>query len=109
MKLMEKAGPRTREGVVTWLDEIELKGERKGQVKLLLRMLATRFGEVPAEVTARVEAADERTLARWAMRVLTTATPEDVVSDSRRGTGQRPRSSRKPAASKRGPRARRAS
>ena len=97
---------------MTWLDEIELKGVRKGvregvrkgvrkgRVKSLLQLLAARFGEPPAEVTARVEAADERDLERWAVRVLTAPTPEDVLDDAQ-DTSPPSRSTRKPAARKR--------
>jgi hypothetical protein len=44
---------------------------------MLLYLLAARFGEVPAEMLARVEAADQGVLERWAVRVLTAKTPED--------------------------------
>jgi predicted transposase YdaD len=102
-KLLEKAGPRTKEGVVTVLDEIELrgelKGERKGRAKMLLQQLAARFGEVPAKVIARVEAADEGALDRWAVRVLTAKTPEDAIDDGE-GTGRRPPSTPRSAARK---------
>ncbi|WP_234023357.1 hypothetical protein [Sorangium cellulosum] len=107
---MEKAGPRTQEGIVTWLDEIERRGERKGErrgerkgrVKSLLQQLAARFGAVPASVTARVEAASERDLERWTIRVLTAPTPEAVLDDAG-AKSPRLRSERKPAARKRSP------
>jgi len=105
-KLLEKAaGPRTREGIVTVLDEIELRGERKGRVKSLLQLLEARFGAVTPDVTVCIEAADEATLARWTVRVLTAPTPEDVIDDSGEDAGRRGPSTRKPATRKRAQRA----
>ena len=113
-KLLEKAaGPRTREGIVTVLDEIELRGERrderrgerKGRVKALLQLLEARFKAVPPDVAARIEAADEATLARWTVRVLTAPTPEGVIDDSSEDAGRGEAPTRKPATRKRAQRA----
>jgi Putative transposase, YhgA-like len=85
-KLLEKAaGPEAREVIVTGLDKLERRGERKGQAKMLLGQLAVRFSSVPDEVSARVMAADEATLTRWAMRVLTAPTLESVLDEDRAG------------------------
>ena len=46
-------------------------GLQQGQRNLLLRLLARRFGELPAPVVARVEAADETMLTHWAELLLT--------------------------------------
>jgi len=73
--------------------------------------LAARFGEVPAGVIARVEAADEGALDRWAVRALTAKTAEDVIDDGE-GTSRRAPSTPRSAARKgaqRAPGARRAS
>jgi hypothetical protein len=109
-KLLEKAaGPRTREGIVTVLDEIELRGERrgerKGRVKSLLQLVEARFKAVPPDVAARIEAADEATLTRWTVRVLTAPTPEDVIDDSGEDAGRGGAPTRKPATRKRAQRA----
>jgi hypothetical protein len=105
-KLLEKAaGPEAREVIVTGLDRLERRGERrgerkgehKGQTKMLLGLLAVRFGSVPDEVSARVMAADEATLTRWATRVLTAPTLESVLEED--GAGASP--ARRPSASKR--------
>jgi hypothetical protein len=101
-KLMVQAvGPRAQEGVVTLLDEIERKGERRGERKgkregkregraqTLLEQLTARFGKVSAEVAARVKAADEAALARWAVRVLTARTMEEVLDGDARAPSPR--------------------
>ncbi len=64
-----------------------------------------RFGRVPAEIAARIEAADVEALDRWAIRVLTARTPEDVVGGGEEGSGARRRSAPKPTASTRAGRA----
>ncbi len=51
----------------------------EGRAATLLAQLKARFGPVPAEAKARVLAASEATLARWALRVLTAPTLEAVL------------------------------
>jgi len=111
--LMRTVGPRAQEAIVTFLDEIELRGERKGKLEgklegarigreqMLLAQLAARFGKVPAEVKARVGAADDATLAEWAVRVLTAPTLERVLEQG--ATAAAP--GRRAAPRKRAPRA----
>jgi predicted transposase YdaD len=77
------------------LDEIELRGERRGRregrregerrgrAKMLLQLMEARFGDIPADVVTRIEAAGEAVLDRWAVRVLTATTPEEVLDDTR--------------------------
>ncbi|MCC6559528.1 MAG: hypothetical protein IT372_41960, partial [Polyangiaceae bacterium] len=104
-KLLEKAaGPQAEEAIVTWIDEIERRGERRGkregQAEMLLRLMAARFGPVPDEVAGRVEAGSEAELGRWALRVLTAQSPADVIAGAEKHTGRRTPSARKPAARK---------
>ena len=60
------AGPEAQEVIVTWLEEIEVRGRTAGRkemgAELLLTLLGARFGAVPAEARAKVEAADDATL-----------------------------------------------
>jgi hypothetical protein len=117
-KLMVQAvGPRAQEGVVTLLDEIERKGERRGERKgkregkregraqTLLDLLAARFGKVSVEVAARVKAADEASLARWAVRVLTAPTIEEVLESGPRAPSPRSSPRRTAPSRERAPRA----
>ena len=57
------------------------EGLREGERKLLLRLLRARFGELPATVTARVEAAEEADLERWGERVLAADSLAAVFGD----------------------------
>lgn len=93
--LMKAAGPPAQEVIVTFLDEIERRGELKGKregkregrregarmerEQVVLELLAARFGPLPAGVKERVGAADDATLAQWTLRVLTARTLKAVL------------------------------
>jgi hypothetical protein len=101
-EVLEKAaGPEAREAIVTVLDEIEQRGERRGRAQgraqMLLELLSARFGSVPAEVSAQVMAAGKVALSRWAIRVLTASTLEEVFGEGSGGVSP----ARRPSASKR--------
>jgi predicted transposase YdaD len=63
-------------------DEGRREGRAEGQRGMLLDLLAARFGVLPDAVAARVQAAPLTDLARWAKRLLSAATLEDVLADS---------------------------
>ena len=50
------------------------EGRREGEAAMLLQLLQLRFGPLPAEVTARVTAADADMLLRWSAQVLSAPT-----------------------------------
>ena len=56
----------------------EKLGIQKGQTALLLRLLTTRFGELPHGYQQRLEQADSETLLTWSERILTAKTIDDV-------------------------------
>lgn len=56
------------------------EGHKEGQHDLLLRLLRKRFGELPAGVVARIDAADEPSIARWAEQLLTAGTLDAVFA-----------------------------
>jgi hypothetical protein len=85
-RILEKAaGPRAQEVIVTVLDEIERRGERRGRTegraRTLLELLAGRFGPVLAEVSERILAADEATLTTWTGRLLSASTLDEVLGE----------------------------
>jgi predicted transposase YdaD len=56
------------------------EGRREGEVEMLLRLLRLRFGPLPPDAIARLQAADPETLLHWSERVLTAATLEEVFA-----------------------------
>lgn len=67
------------------LDKIERaawrqEGETMGRAETLLKLLGLRFGSVPAEIRARLEAATLDQLDAWVERVLTAATLDEVLA-----------------------------
>ena len=67
-----------------WQDEGraegQAEGERRGRAELVLKLLQLRFGELAADVRARVEAASIEDLDLWAERVLTAAELDAVFT-----------------------------
>jgi predicted transposase YdaD len=58
--------------------EGRVEGRAEGEAAVLRRQLSLRFGPVPARLEQRLQAADAETLLRWAERILTAATPDEV-------------------------------
>jgi Domain of unknown function (DUF4351) len=56
------------------------RGRQEGEVELLLRLLARRFGTVPEAVTARVTRARIEDIQRWFDRAVDAATLDDVFA-----------------------------
>ena len=56
------------------------EGMQLGEVRILTALLRLRFGDLPAAVQQRIEAADADTLLRWSERVLTAQTLEEVLA-----------------------------
>jgi hypothetical protein len=61
-------------------EEGRQEGRREGEAEMLLRLLHIRFGTLPADTEAHVQAADPETLLRWSERVLTAATLDEVFA-----------------------------
>jgi hypothetical protein len=57
------------------------EGRKEGELNLLLRLLRTRFGELPAATVARLEAADIAELEQWGERVLSARTLAEVLDE----------------------------
>ena len=56
------------------------QGLQRGEARILTAQLRLRFGDLPAAVQQRIEAADPDTLLRWSERVLTAQTLEEVLA-----------------------------
>jgi predicted transposase YdaD len=57
------------------------EGRREGEAEVLLRLLRARFGALPQDVTARLNAADAETLLRWSERILSASTLDAVFTE----------------------------
>jgi Domain of unknown function (DUF4351) len=70
-----------------WLLELPFQqrilaeGRRQGEAEVLLRLLRSRFGTLPEDVMARLNAADAETLLRWSERVLSASTLDAVFAE----------------------------
>lgn len=66
-----------------WLDqgreEGREEGRKKGRAEILLKQLRLRFGRVPRATERRVRAASDAELERWAERVLSDGSLDDVL------------------------------
>ena len=67
-----------------WAEQLENKGREEGRLQgraeQLLRQIRLKFGEPPEAVLSRVEAATAEQLDRWAERILTADTLEDLLA-----------------------------
>jgi len=69
--------------IQAWFEDYQRKlrseGRKEGERSLLLRLLHSRFGELPAAAVARIEAADIADIERWGERVLGARTLAEVL------------------------------
>ena len=63
------------------LAEGRRQGRREGEAEVLLRLLRVRFGPLPEDVMARLNAADAETLLRWSERILSAPTLDAVFAE----------------------------
>ncbi|MCS6860322.1 MAG: DUF4351 domain-containing protein [Abditibacteriales bacterium] len=63
-------GDEVREMQMTWADRMKLEGEVRGKREALLRQLSLKFGPLPEEVTARVQAIGSEELDAYLDRIL---------------------------------------
>jgi hypothetical protein len=84
--LPEDRGAEVEEAVMNWfereMDRGRQDGRREGERHMLLKQLRLRFGELPATIVARVEAAEVPELEVWIERVMTASRIEDVLEPS---------------------------
>ena len=66
------------EGIELGIERGIEQGIDRGQQRLVLRLAQLRFGEVPAEVVARIEGGRSDELEAWGARILTAKTLDEV-------------------------------
>jgi predicted transposase/invertase (TIGR01784 family) len=79
-KLREQL-PETERPAMTMAEELIQKGRAQGQITLLVKQLTRKFGDLPAEYRARLEAATTDLLEHYAERLLGAVTLAAVFAD----------------------------
>lgn len=72
--------PEAREAIMTGAERLIQQGELRGQQRMLMRLLQTRFESVSSEIEQRLRTASEAELDAWAERVLSASTIEEVFA-----------------------------
>ena len=91
--MLKQFGPKAEEAAITAGQRLIQQGRQEGRqegrregheerIRLLLRQLSLRFGQLSPETTARIHAADEQALERLSERVITATTLSGVFDDS---------------------------
>jgi hypothetical protein len=70
------------ETIQNWYKEAEARGEVLGEAKLLLNLLETKFGSIPASVKTTVTRLDSDTLLKCSQRLLTAKNWQEVIEPS---------------------------
>lgn len=86
-QLMSMAEKWLQAGRQEGLQQGMQQGQQQGQRTLLVELLQTKFGSLDVQVLRRLDAADERALKRYAQRVLTAATLDEVFTADASGSG----------------------
>lgn len=80
LQAAREADPDLERSCMTFLEKIEARGEAKGEVKTLLKLITLKFGAPSDEVVARVEAASQADLDRWVGRILTASSLDELFA-----------------------------
>jgi hypothetical protein len=78
-QLVRGLGREVEETAMISAERLRAEGRTEGEVMLLLKQLALRFGPLPAEVHTRVSSASVEELARFGERVLTAGSLAEVL------------------------------
>jgi predicted transposase/invertase (TIGR01784 family) len=72
------------ERIAEWAEQCKRQGQQKGvlqgEAAVLTRLLKLKFGPIPDEAIARIQAADAETLLLWSERVLSAACLDEVFA-----------------------------
>jgi predicted transposase/invertase (TIGR01784 family) len=68
-----------QEGLQQGIQQGMQQGMQQGEARILLRLLARRFGELPEDKRRQIESADTETLLEWSERVLTANSLDEVL------------------------------
>jgi len=80
-QLVGVLGEALRKDVMTAGEELEARGVERGHREVLMAQLRGRFGALPDAFLTRIQSAGLEDLKRWAVRILTATTPDDVFAE----------------------------
>lgn len=78
-RLIEATGKKAKKEVMSAADVLYERGRKTGAKEILLEVLHQRFGALPEVTAARIDTAGPKQIKRWAARVLTAATLDEVL------------------------------
>ena len=67
------------ETIQGWYKKAEERGEKRGEAKMLVRLLETKFGALDAKVRASIEKLDSEALSNCSKRLFTARTVNEVL------------------------------
>ncbi|NKY60271.1 DUF4351 domain-containing protein [Nocardia flavorosea] len=76
--VLDQLGPRVKEVAVTTAERLRAEGRAEGEARVLLKLLAAKFGTLPAAVVDRVRSGSTDELEVWTPRVLTVNTLNEI-------------------------------
>jgi hypothetical protein len=79
MTAAERLRQEGRDEVMTLAENLRQEGRQEGQRRVLLKQLGLRFGQISPGILARVEQAGSDDLERWAERILTASSLDEVL------------------------------
>jgi hypothetical protein len=76
-----RMGPAAEEAYMTGAQQLREQGRAEGRAETVTRLLRVKFGEVPADLVARLRPASVDELDRWIARILVAASIEELFAE----------------------------
>jgi hypothetical protein len=78
--VMDRLGPEAKEAYMTMREQLEARGEAKGEAKILLRLLQQKFGTLSDAILDTVRKANTEQLEAWSDHILAAKTLNEVFT-----------------------------
>jgi hypothetical protein len=70
------------ETIQNWYKDAEVRGEKRGEAKLFVNLLETKFGVQPASMRTTIDNFDSETLLKCSQQLFTAKTVQEVIEPS---------------------------
>jgi len=70
------------ETIQNWYKDAEVRGEVRGEAKMFVNLLETKFGVLPVSTRATIDHFDSETLSKCSQRLFTAKTVQEVIEPS---------------------------